>query len=94
MIHPSGRGNAEPAYSEGEAAMKKIIAGLLVISVLLLCGGAAAEQSEGPGCTLDRVVILSRHNIRSPLSGRRGGCALVCRVNRQAPLLAPLRLPP
>ena len=49
--------------------MKKIIAGLLVISVLLLCGGAAAEQSEGPGCTLDRVVILSRHNIRSPLSG-------------------------
>jgi hypothetical protein len=69
MIHPSGRGNADPDYSEGEAAMKKILAGLLVISVLLLYGGAAAEQSEGPVCTLDRVVILSRHNIRSPLSG-------------------------
>ena len=48
--------------------MKKILAGLLVISVLLLCGGAAAEQSEGPVCTLDRVVILSRHNLRAPLS--------------------------
>lgn len=49
--------------------MKKILAVLLVISILLSGCGAVAEQSAGAGYTLDRVVILSRHNIRSPLSG-------------------------
>ena len=39
---------------------------LLAAACLFSCLAAAAEQ---PGDTLERVVILSRHNIRSPLSG-------------------------
>ena len=60
---------AEPTAFEGDYGMKKILAALLVISILLSGCGAVAEQSAGAGYTLDRVVILSRHNIRSPLSG-------------------------
>ena len=49
--------------------MKKQIAALLIAVLLLglLPAGACAEEPDG--CTLDRVVVLSRHNIRSPLSG-------------------------
>ena len=46
--------------------MKKIVSMLLVVFFLSSCCLTAAEQAED---TLDRVVILSRHNIRSPLSG-------------------------
>ena len=46
--------------------MKKIVSMLLVVFFLFSCCSAVAEQAED---TLDRVVILSRHNIRSPLSG-------------------------
>ena len=46
--------------------MKKIVSLLLAVSCLFSFCTAMAEQSED---TLDRVVILSRHNIRSPLSG-------------------------
>ena len=45
----------------------------LLIVLALLSGGCLAESSR-PGYTLDRVVILSRHGIRSPLSG--GGSLL------------------
>ena len=49
--------------------MKKRIAALLIAVLLLglLPAGACAEEPDG--YTLDRVVVLSRHNIRSPLSG-------------------------
>ena len=46
--------------------MRKIIAILLVVTCVLFICPATAEQ---PLYTLDRVVVLSRHNIRSPLSG-------------------------
>ncbi|MBR6965747.1 MAG: histidine-type phosphatase [Clostridia bacterium] len=46
--------------------MKRIFAILLAVTCFLYCCPATAEQSS---YTLDRVVILSRHNIRSPLSG-------------------------
>lgn len=46
--------------------MKKIVSLLLAVSCLFSFCTAMAEPSED---TLDRVVILSRHNIRSPLSG-------------------------
>ncbi len=46
--------------------MKKIVSLLLAVFFLFSCCSAMAEQS---GDTLDRVVILSRHNIRSPVSG-------------------------
>ena len=46
--------------------MKRFFSVLLLIACVFSCFAAHAEQS---GYTLDRVVILSRHNIRSPLSG-------------------------
>ena len=46
--------------------MRKAIAILLAVSCFLFICPVTAEQSS---YTLDRVVILSRHNIRSPLSG-------------------------
>ena len=54
--------------------MKKLVAIRLTLAMMLsLCcfGGAfaAAESSVEPAYTLDKVVVLSRHNIRSPLSG-------------------------
>ena len=49
--------------------MKKLLSILLVFSCILACCTAFAELPEQSACTLDRVVILSRHNIRSPLSG-------------------------
>ena len=53
--------------------MKKLLSILLAAAcILTFCSQAAAEQEEP--YTLDRVVILSRHNIRSPLSG--GGSML------------------
>ena len=48
--------------------MKKLISLLLAVSCLLFCFSAEAE-ADPSGYTLDRVVVLSRHNIRSPLSG-------------------------
>ena len=42
---------------------------LILALALLLTGAAMAENAEDGGYTLDRVVVLSRHNIRSPLSG-------------------------
>lgn len=52
--------------------MKKAIAGLLLVTLLLgmMSVTAYAQETQAPeGYTLDRVVVLSRHNIRSPLSG-------------------------
>ena len=46
--------------------MKKTVTLLLAIALLCCCSPVRAEE---PGYRLDRVVILSRHNIRSPLSG-------------------------
>ena len=48
---------------------KTILATLLAFLLLALPLLAAAEQPAGsPAYTLDRVVVLSRHNIRSPLT--------------------------
>ena len=46
--------------------MKKALMLLLAIALLCCCRPVCAEESS---YRLDRVVILSRHNIRSPLSG-------------------------
>ena len=52
--------------------------GCILLVIMLLCGclsgfaeEASSSRAEGvpAGLTLDRVVVLSRHNIRSPLSG-------------------------
>ena len=61
---------------------KKAICSFLVLTMALSCACAAADKSTAEisdnvsvdtlshdGYTLDQVVILSRHNIRSPLSG-------------------------
>ena len=55
--------------------MRKSISILLAafVAVILTTASALAEGAH-PGYTLERVVILSRHNIRSPLSG--GGSLL------------------
>lgn len=52
-------------------AMKRALTMLLAaLLALAAVGGAALAEAEAPaGYTLDRVVVLSRHNIRSPLSG-------------------------
>ena len=54
--------------------MKKLKHGLAILLAALLAlaaiGGAAfAEADDDRAYTLDRMVMLSRHNIRSPLSG-------------------------
>lgn len=49
-------------------SITSVLAILLSLMLLLLCASATAE-TERPGYRLDRVVVLSRHNIRSPLSG-------------------------
>ena len=47
----------------------KLTAVLTALLILLLPLFAAAEQPEQPKAyTPDRVVVLSRHNIRSPLT--------------------------
>lgn len=46
--------------------MKKAM--ILTLSLLMIFSFCQAETAEGK-YTLDRVVVLSRHNIRSPLSG-------------------------
>ena len=46
--------------------IKTILA--LLLAAMLAVGPALAEGAQ-PGYTLERVVVLSRHNIRSPLSG-------------------------
>ena len=49
---------------------KKSAAVLMAVLIFLLPILATAEQTEQqPAYTLDKVVVLSRHNIRSPLSG-------------------------
>ncbi len=46
---------------------KKIAAFLMAVLMLALPLLACAEQTEShKGYTLDKVVVLSRHNIRSP----------------------------
>ena len=45
----------------------KIVLAVLLAAVLAV--GCALAEGEPSGYTLDRVVVLSRHNIRSPLSG-------------------------
>ena len=47
---------------------RRIIALALALAAVLAFGPALAEGAH-PGYKLERVVILSRHNIRSPLSG-------------------------
>ena len=47
-------------------SIKTILA--LLLAAMLAVGPALAEGAQ-PGYTLERVVVLSRHNIRSPLSG-------------------------
>ena len=51
--------------------MKRFLLILTALACLVSCGAVHAEE---PGRSLDRVVVLSRHNIRSPLSG--GGSLL------------------
>ena len=51
--------------------MKRLIVILLTLCLLL---PAALAEDAGDALTLERVVVLSRHNIRSPLSG--GGSLL------------------
>ena len=46
--------------------MKRMLPLLLAVACFFSCCTVHAEQADR---TLDRVVILSRHNIRSPLSG-------------------------
>ena len=41
----------------------------VLLAVMLTVAPALAEAGQ-TGYTLDRVVVLSRHNIRSPLSGK------------------------
>ena len=41
---------------------------LMLLAVMLLSGSVYAKDGKSD-YTLDRVVVLSRHNIRSPLSG-------------------------
>ena len=55
--------------------MKKVIAILTVLVLVLSCGfcfaeadGTQAEATEAKPYTLEQVVILSRHNLRAPLS--------------------------
>jgi len=43
----------------------------LILSVFLLCSLGLWGQSNQEQYTLKQVVVLSRHNIRSPLSGRQ-----------------------
>ena len=47
-------------------SVKTILA--LLLAAMLAVAPALAEGAQ-PGYTLERVVVLSRHNIRSPLSG-------------------------
>ena len=42
----------------------------LILSIFLLCSLGLWGQSDQEQYTLKQVVVLSRHNIRSPLSGR------------------------
>ena len=48
--------------------MKKGLCLLLCAIMILMAGTAFTESAEQPAYTLDRMVVLSRHNIRSPLS--------------------------
>ena len=45
--------------------MKRWMSMLLALALLLMSSAMAEDAQPG---TLDRVVVLSRHNIRSPLS--------------------------
>ena len=60
----------------GRRMAHRIPALLLVVMLIMMtaCSGAAAEEipagsTVGKQYTLDRVVVLSRHDIRSPMSG-------------------------
>lgn len=48
---------------------KSIKIALAVLLAAMLALGCALAEGEPSGYTLNRVVVLSRHNIRSPLSG-------------------------
>lgn len=51
--------------------MRKIITACLILVMMpgLCCFGEAFSPAAEPTYTLDKVVVLSRHNIRSPVSG-------------------------
>ena len=55
-----------PKQNDKEKAMKKLVA--LLLTLACICSCCLAEAPE-PEYTLERVVVLSRHNIRSPMSG-------------------------
>lgn len=76
LLAYSGKGQIMSKITE------KIICSILVLSMMLLCActtsdtgtsdindSVSEESLSHEGYTLDQVVILSRHNIRSPLSG-------------------------
>ena len=53
-----------------ETMAKKIICFVVLFALLAGAGSTCcAEAVEGDQYTLDKVVVLSRHNIRSPMSG-------------------------
>lgn len=69
---------------------RKMVAFLTAVLMLALPLLACAEQTEAhKGYTLDKVVVLSRHNIRSPLTD--GGSLLG--TLRRTPGTAGLPLP-
>ena len=53
---------------------KRFMTVLAVLLAVMLTAAPALAEAGHPGYTLDRVVVLSRHNIRSPLSN--GGSML------------------
>ena len=48
---------------------KNILTVMAVLLTLVMLSGSAIAEADRQGYKLDKVVILSRHNIRSPLSG-------------------------
>ena len=49
--------------------LKRAMAILLAVLLVLAAAAAGAFAEDSEAYTLDKVVVLSRHNIRSPLSG-------------------------
>ena len=68
--------NDNPLFPHKRKFARSLSAILLSLALLLtgLCSMAfaeelSAEDTAGEQYTLDKVVVLSRHNIRSPMSG-------------------------
>ena len=49
--------------------MRKLVMCFLAMSIVLALISTPAAAGEEDTYTLDKVVVLSRHNIRSPMSG-------------------------